>query len=63
MSDDHFMHIIKDLREAGHTDASIAREIDCSRMHIGQISRGEIKNVGYWLGKKLDELHATCMED
>lgn len=52
-----FQQAIKDLRAASYTDTQIAKLCGCTKQHIGGIGRGEVKEVGYSIGRKLTKLH------
>ena len=51
------MQQIKDLRDVGYTDAHIARLCNCTRQHIWKLGKGEIKEAGFRIGRRLEKLH------
>ena len=52
-----FQKIIKELKDAGYTDIQIARLCDCTRQNIWAIGRGDTKDVGFRIGRRLEKLH------
>lgn len=54
-----FQKITQDLREAGYTDALLARLCGCSRQYIGKIRRGKVGSVSHYIGSKLTALHGA----
>lgn len=56
--------ITADLAARGVTQKTIADYCNCGQSTISDISRGEIGNPAYSIGKALIDLHeATCISD
>ena len=55
--DKSFKEIVVELREADYTDVQISNLCNCTKQHIGKIARGEVKEPGYRIGKRLTKLH------
>ncbi len=54
-----FSECIKDLREAGFKDTHIARLCNCTSQHIGKLGKGDVKEAGFRIGRRLEKLHES----
>lgn len=55
--------ITADLAARGVTQKTIADRCKCGQSTVSEISRGEIKNPAYSIGKALIDLHAEICAD
>lgn len=54
--------IISELSAKGVTQKTMADRAQCGQSTISEISRGEIRNPAYSIGKSLLDLHSEVVE-
>jgi transcriptional regulator with XRE-family HTH domain len=57
----NWIKIISELSAAGATQKEMADRCFCGQSTISEISRGEIKNPAYSIGRSLIDLHSEIV--
>lgn len=52
-------NLLADLKSRGWTQVQIAARVGVSQSTISELSRGEVKDPSYGLGRALEDLHAS----
>lgn len=55
--------LLKDLKDAGHTQVQIAERCGVSQSSVSELSRGEIKSPSFDFGTKLLQMHGELSAD
>ena len=55
--DKSFEEVVKELRDAGYTDAQMAHLCNCTRQHVWKLGNGTTKEPGFRIGQRLAKLH------